>query len=77
MNKQELIARCLVEAKMIDDISTAKNTVESIFAEYYPSYSFREWNTDLYDEAINYYIKMSRTASSIRVDSFIRDLWDL
>ncbi|WP_047964143.1 hypothetical protein [Xenorhabdus khoisanae] len=77
MLKSTLIAKCLLQCRMIPDLNTGENAVVSIFKEYFPQHSFNKWNTHLPDNVIHFYLKASKGSATIRVDSFIKDLWDL
>nr|WP_071789550.1 hypothetical protein [Photorhabdus temperata] len=77
MLKSTLIAKCLLQCRMIPNLGTGENAVESIFREYFPHHSFSKWNTHLPDNVVNFYLKASNGSNTIRVDSFIKELWDL
>lgn len=77
MLKSTLIAQCLHQCGMISDVPTGEAAVESIFGEYFPGHGYKKWNTQLTDEAANHFLNISRGSSTIRVDSFIKDLWEL
>ncbi|WP_150143413.1 hypothetical protein [Enterobacter bugandensis] len=77
MLKATLIAKCLYQNSMISDISTGETAVESIFTEYFPGHNFKKWNTTIPNEAASHFLRASMGAGTIRVDSFIKDLWHL
>lgn len=77
MLKSHLIAKCLYQCGMISDIQSGESAVKSIFEEYFPGHSFTKWNTKLPEHISDHFLKMSAGAGTIRVDSFIKDLWDL
>ncbi len=77
MLKSTLIAKCLYQCNMISDIKGGEYSVQSIFNEYFPKYSYDKWNTNLPDNVVEYFLKASKGSTTIRVDSFIKDLWDL
>ncbi|WP_407321791.1 hypothetical protein [Dickeya ananatis] len=77
MLKSHLIAKCLYQCGMISDIQSGESAVENIFNEYFPDSSFNKWNTQLPDNVSEHFLRISRGSSTIRVDSFIKDLWDL
>ncbi|MBD2786310.1 hypothetical protein ID858_15145 [Xenorhabdus sp. DI] len=77
MLKSTLIAKCLLQCYLIQDLATGEGAVESIFEEYFPRHSFSKWNTHLPDNVVSFYLRVSEGSDTIRVDSFIEDLWDL
>ncbi|UWS30800.1 hypothetical protein [Erwinia pyrifoliae] len=77
MLKSTLIAQCLYQCKLISNIKHGEFRVEEIFTEYFPGYRFEKWNTHIPENVITYYLKESKAADTIRVDSFIKELWDL
>ncbi|CDG13198.1 hypothetical protein ACR0WR_005536 [Serratia marcescens] len=77
MLKSTLIAKCLHQCDLISDVPTGEAAVESIFDEYFPGHSYKKWNTELSDETVSYFLRASRNADTIHVDSFIKDLWSL
>ena len=77
MLKSTLIAKCLHQNNMIPDVKTGEAAVESIFGEYFPGHSYKKWNTLISDEVVNHFLREARGAGTIRVDSFIKDLWSL
>ncbi|EDQ6994609.1 hypothetical protein J3188_003042 [Salmonella enterica] len=77
MLKSTLIAKCLHQNNMIPDVKTGEAAVESIFSEYFPGHSYKKWNTLISDEVFNHFLREARGAGTIRVDSFIKDLWSL
>ncbi|HAV2256359.1 TPA: hypothetical protein MC467_004964 [Klebsiella pneumoniae] len=77
MLKSTLIAKCLHQNNMISDVPTGESAVESIFGEYFPGHSYKKWNTHVPDETVNHLLSAARGAGTIRVDSFIKDLWPL
>lgn len=77
MLKSTLIAKCLHQCRLISDVPTGEAAVKSIFEEYFPGYSFTKWNTKLPEHTSDHFLKISAGAGTIRVDSFIKDLWDL
>ncbi|WP_419879978.1 hypothetical protein [Klebsiella pneumoniae] len=77
MLKSTLIAKCLHKNNMISDVPTGEAAVESIFGEYFPGHSYKKWNTQISDEVVNHFLNAARGAGTIRVDSFIKDLWSL
>ncbi|SUP77348.1 Uncharacterised protein [Yersinia frederiksenii] len=77
MLKSTLIAKCLHQCSMISDIPTGEAAVESIFGEYFPGYSYKKWNTQISEDTVNHFLKASRNSDQIRVNLFIKDLWDL
>lgn len=62
---------------MITDVKEGEHAVQSIFVEYFPKHSFEKWNTKLSDNVVNHFLEASKGSSTIHVDSFIQDLWDL
>ncbi|HDC4427979.1 TPA: hypothetical protein O8L76_002093 [Enterobacter asburiae] len=77
MLKATLIAKCLYQNSMISDIPAGEAAVETIFTEYFPGHSFKKWNTEISDEAVSHFLRASMGVGTIRVDSFIKDLWHL
>ncbi|CAG9417818.1 hypothetical protein M5X66_09785 [Providencia sp. PROV188] len=77
MLKSTLISKCLYQCNMITDVKGGEYAVQSIFTEYFPKHSFDKWNTELSDDVANRFLDLSKGSSQIRVDSFIKDLWDL
>lgn len=77
MLKSTLIAKCLHQCSMISDIPTGEAAVESIFSEYFPEHSYKKWNIQISEETVNHFLKASRNSDQIRVNLFIKDLWDL
>lgn len=77
MLKSTLIATCLYQSRLISDIPTGELAVKNIFDEYFPRYSFDLWNNNLSIDVVNHYLKTAKGASTIRVNLFIEDLWDL
>ncbi|EGT3611551.1 hypothetical protein FAP59_18375 [Morganella morganii] len=77
MLKSTLIAKCLYQCNMISDISTGELAVADIFAEYFPGHSYEKWNTRLNDNVVNHFLSASKGSTTIHVDSFIKDLWEL
>ena len=77
MLKSTLIAKCLYQCRMVPNVEAGENAVQSIFAEYFPSYSYKNWNTSVPDNVVSHYLRISKGSSQTRVDSFIKDLWDL
>jgi len=77
MLKSTLIAQCLFQCKLVTDIKHAEFKIEEIFSEYFPDDRFEKWNTELPENVIAHYLKESKGAHIIRVDSFIEELWDL
>nr|WP_099123245.1 hypothetical protein [Xenorhabdus sp. KK7.4] len=77
MLKSTLIAKCLLQCRMIPDLGSGEDAVSSIFKEYFPQHSFSKWNTHLSSDIVNHFLQVSKGSSTIRVDSFIKDLWDL
>lgn len=77
MLKSTLIAKCLYQCNMIADINGGEHAVQSIFVEYFPKHSFDKWNTRLPDNVVNRFLEASKGSTTIHVDSFIKDLWDL
>lgn len=75
--KSTLIAKCLHQCDLVSDVPSGEAAVESIFREYFPDQSFKKWNSPLPDSVINHFLKASQNAGTIRVDSFIKDLWNL
>ncbi|EJH6507146.1 hypothetical protein NFY79_005369, partial [Escherichia coli] len=51
--------------------------VKSIFEEYFPGHDFNKWNTKLPPAVSTRILKATERASTIRVNYFIKDLWDL
>ncbi|CAM8681631.1 hypothetical protein LECLMA074M_21965 [Leclercia sp. M-A074-M] len=76
MLKSTLIATCLHQNSLIPDVPTGEAAVKRIFTEYYPGRDFKKWNTQLPDHIVERFLQASRNANTIRVDSFIRDLWN-
>lgn len=76
MLKSTLIAKCLYQNSLISNVETGESAVQSIFEEYFPGHNFSKWNTDLHKEISNHFLKISKGAGTIRVDSFIKDLWN-
>lgn len=62
---------------MISDIPTGEAAVKSIFSEYFPEHSYKKWNTQISEETVNHFLRASRNSDQIRVNLFIKDLWDL
>lgn len=77
MLKSTLIAKCLYQCNMITDVKGGEHAVQSIFVEYFPKHSFEKRNTKLSDNVVNHFLEASKGSSTIHVDSFIQDLWDL
>lgn len=77
MLKSTLIAKCLYQCRMIPDIPTGEAAVESIFSEYFPEHRYKNWNTQISEETANYFLELSSNSGQIRVNLFIKDLWDL
>ncbi|CDG93278.1 hypothetical protein [Xenorhabdus bovienii] len=77
MLKSKLIAKCLLQCHLIQDQVAGERAVESIFEEYFPRHSFNIWNTHLPDNVVDFYLETSKGSDTIRVDSFIKELWDL
>ena len=76
MLKSTLIATCLHQNSLIPDVPTGEAAVKRIFTDHYPGRDFKQWNTHLPDHIVERFLQASRNASTIRVDSFIRDLWN-
>lgn len=77
MLKSTLIAKCLLQCRMIRDVPTGEAAVQSIFEEYFPGHNFKKWNTLLPEHVSSHYLKASEGSGTIHVDSFIKDLWNL
>lgn len=76
MLKSTLIAKCLHQNSLISDMQTGEAAVQRIFIEYFHGHSFDKWNTQLPEAVIQHFLKASLNADTIRVDSFIKDLWN-
>ncbi|HBO25089.1 MAG TPA: hypothetical protein DD649_19710 [Providencia sp.] len=77
MLKSKLIAKCLFQCNMISDVQNGEYAVQNIFIEYFPDHSFDKWNSNLPDNVVNHFLEASKGSTTIHVDSFIKDLWDL
>lgn len=75
MLKSTLIAKCLHQTSLISDVKTGEAAVQSIFDEYFPGHSYATWNTQLSESIVQHFLQVSHDADTIRVDSFIKDLW--
>lgn len=62
---------------MISDVQSGEYAVKNIFIEYFPEHSFDKWNSNIPSNVVEHFLKVSKGSSTIRVDSFIKDLWDL
>lgn len=77
MRKATLIATCLLNSKLIDNLDFGENAVRIIFDEMRPGLDFDKWNTQLSDSDAQSFIARGRGAKRINIKSFIRDLDDL
>lgn len=76
MFKSTLIAKCLYQNSLVSSVEIGESAVQSIFEEYFPGHNFNKWNTDLPKAISDHFLKISKGAGTIRVDSFIKDLWN-
>ncbi|MDT8661037.1 hypothetical protein [Escherichia coli] len=77
MLKSTLIAKCLYQNRMVSGISIGESAVKSIFEEHFTGHDFNKWNTKLPPAVSTRILKATERASTIRVNYFIKDLWDL
>jgi len=76
MRKSTVIATCLVNSRMVEDIEGAENAVKSVFQDEFPKHKFQEWNSNIPDKTANNIINAVGKASRINVKKFIEDLWE-
>jgi hypothetical protein len=74
MKKSEVIAKCLVNSGMKDQMEEAKQAVHQIFLEEFPKASFSNWDQDIDDKVAENIICAVGRASRINVRKFIQDL---
>ena len=74
MLNAELIATCLKSAGFVKSVDEGCCAVNHMFLRYFPERSFNVWNRPVGDDKANYYIRRARKASTINVESFIKEL---
>ena len=74
MRKSTIIARCLVNSKMITSPEQAELAVQRVFAEEFPGRDFSLWNTSVNEEWGAEMIRNVGVATTINVKNFIKDL---
>ena len=73
MTRSDVILRCLLNS----GCSLTEEDIKVVFAEAYPREKYSKWDMEINDETGKQIIKTVGRASQIRVDLFIRDLWDI
>ena len=74
MHKSTIIAQCLVNSKMKDNIQEAEHEVRRIFMDEFPEDDFEIWNVDISEATGNVMIDRVGKASQINVKKFIENL---
>lgn len=76
MKKVSVIAQCLVNSRLFNDISEASIAVEHKFKNEFPGCDFYKWNTHIDNSVAENIINTVGVASEINVAKFISDLWE-
>jgi hypothetical protein len=74
MRKSTVIAKCLVNSRMINSLEEAEHAVQRVFGEEFPQRNFEQWNLVVQDEYGAQIIRNVGRATTINVKSFIEDL---
>lgn len=74
MRKSTIIATCLINSGMLDELVAAETSVANIFAEQFPSENLSQWNTEIPDNVAQHIISSVGRAKRINVGKFISDL---
>ena len=77
MTRSVVILRCLLNSGCSLTEEDIKERIKLVFAEAYPREKYSKWDMEINDETGKQIIKTVGRASQIRVDLFIRDLWDI
>ena len=56
MRRSEVIGTCLVNSDYYDDLDTAINAVELLFAQTFPKENFKTWNKSVSNEEAQWHI---------------------
>ncbi len=74
MKRSTIIASCLVNSGMIDELDHAERAVEQIFRDEFPRQDYAVWNSEVDEKKAHQIIKNVGRASRVNVRMFIDDL---
>ncbi|HEX6038555.1 hypothetical protein [Longimicrobium sp.] len=74
MRRSTIIATCLVNSNMVNQIEGAEHKVQQIFRDEFPEEDFAAWNREVGDETAATIIRKIGRASRINVRMFIDEL---
>ena len=77
MTRSDVILRCLQNSGCNLTRDDIKERIKLVFSESFPTKNFSSWDIEINEDTGRQIIKTVGRASEIRVDLFIRDLWDI
>lgn len=77
MTRSDVIMRCLINSGCNLTKEEIKSRIQLVFSESYPNKKYSNWDVEISDDTGRQIIKTVGRASEIKVDLFIRDLWDI
>ncbi|ATM84975.1 MULTISPECIES: hypothetical protein [Yersiniaceae] len=76
MKRSDVLTQCLINSGCGLSDADIRHGIFLTFTDEYPNKSYDEWDIEISDSTANHIIKTVGRASWIKVDLFIRDLWD-
>ncbi len=76
MKRSDVLTQCLINTGCGLSEIECHHLIIHTFAEEYPEENYDAWDIEISDQTAQHIIKTVGRASWIKVDLFIRDLWD-
>ena len=74
MKKSELIAHCLVEAKIVETVEGGLGIFERVWRDYFSELNLARWDSQVPDYLEAQLLKIARGSARINVKRLIEDL---
>jgi len=76
MKRSDVLTQCLINTGCGLSEADIRHGIRQTFADEYPDKNYDSWDIEISDQTANHIIKTVGRALWIKVDLFIRDLWD-
>ena len=76
MKRSDVLAKCLDNTGCGLSEKDIHALIQQTFSEEYPNKNYEDWDIPLSDNTAEHIIKTVGRAQWIKIDLFIRDLWD-
>lgn len=77
LRRSDVLTICLINSGCGLSEADIRHGIRQTFSEHYPDKNYDSWDIEISDQASNHIIKTVGRAMWIKVDLFIRDLWDV